>query len=105
MTVHPGLEAEFSPTLGPKGEVAHQGGPVASRDRPGVEAPGAEYRPEGAGGDESVERRAAGNGELVRRWRRRPPRRRLPVTPPRVSTGTGASGTATRRSADGSVKW
>ena len=38
--------------------------PVASRDRPGVDAPGAQYR-EGAGGDESVERRAAGNGEHV----------------------------------------
>jgi hypothetical protein len=116
-----GLEAGFSPTLGPKGEVPQdQAGdrppavssktridlvtrtidlgrnihgmvgrwrdrfselssrlerqtsrlaperdpPVASRDRPRVDAPGAQYR-EGAGGDGFVERRAAGNGEHV----------------------------------------
>ena len=40
--------------------------PVANRDRPGVEAPSAQYRG-GAGGDVPVERRAAGNGEHVAR--------------------------------------
>jgi GT2 family glycosyltransferase len=37
---------------------------VASRDHAGGDAPGAQHR-EGAGGEESVERRAAGNGEHV----------------------------------------
>ena len=77
--------------------------PVANRDRPGVDAPGAQYR-EGAGGrsPSSVARPATASTSPRVRCR---PRRRPPSTPPRVSTGTVPNGTATRRSADGSVKW
>ena len=65
-TVHHGLEPGFSLTLGPKMSqpFPEQGALVASRDRPGVEAPITQFRV-GTGRDESVERRAAANGEHV----------------------------------------
>ena len=64
--------------------------PVANRDRPGGDAPGAQYR-EGAGGDESVERRAAGNGEHVATG---PP---PTVAPPAVAAPEGVNGHRPKR--------
>jgi hypothetical protein len=142
-----GLEAGFSPTLGPKGEVPQdQAGdrppavssktridlvtrtidlgrniqgmvgrwrdrfselstrlerqtsrlaperdpPVANRDSPGRDAPGAQHR-EGAGGEESVERRAVGNGEHVATG---PP---STVAPPAVAAPEGVNGYRPKR--------
>jgi O-antigen biosynthesis protein len=64
--------------------------PVANRDRPGRDAPGAQHR-EGAGGEESVERRAVGNGKHVAKG---PP---STVAPPAVAAPEGVNGYRPKR--------
>jgi hypothetical protein len=64
--------------------------PVANRDSPGRDAPGAQHR-EGAGGQESVERRAVGNGEHVATG---PP---STVAPPAVAAPEGVNGYRPKR--------
>src|SRR5262249_54237122 len=64
--------------------------PVASRDRPGVDPSGAQSR-EGAGGDQSIQRRATGNGE------RAAPGLLPTAAPPAVDAPEGINGYRPRR--------